>query len=159
MHTLKRMMMALGVIIMSAINVFADNLPEYQLQGAGTGNQGTYLVTVSVLGKKKNINDDLLARCAVHGVLFKGFLEPAMRKTMKPLAGSASVEGQHADYFEHFFEQGGAAANYVTFVNSSRKIVKSGKQHKISVTVSIAKDQLRKDLQDAGVIRGLNSAF
>lgn len=159
MHTTKRFMAALCAVILSALTLFADNLPEYQLQGAGTGNQGTYLVTVSVLGKKTQINDDVLARCAVHGVLFKGFVEPSMRKTIKPIAGNASKEGEHADYFEHFFEKDGAAANYVTFVNSSRKVVKSGKQYKVSVTVSVSKDQLRKDLEDAGVIRGLNSAF
>lgn len=159
MFTFKRLAMILSVVVISAITAFADNLPEYQLQGAGTGNQGTYLVTVSVLGKKKSINDDVLARCAVHGVLFKGFVEPSMRKTVKPLAGSASKEGEHADYFETFFESEGPATNYVTFVNSSRNVVKSGKQYKVSATVSVSKDQLRKDLEDAGVIRGLNSAF
>lgn len=159
MNAFTRVLMTLGVVILSAVAALAGSLPDYQLQGSGTGTQGSYLVTVSVLGSKKNINDDVLARCAVHGVLFKGFVDSSTRKTMKPLAGSASVEGEHADYFENFFDKDGAASNYVTFVNSSRQIVKSGKQYKVSVTVSVSKDQLRKDLQDAGVIRSLNSAF
>lgn len=159
MHTLKRFLLICAALVTSVCAALSAELPDYQLAGAGVGNQGTYLVSISVLGKKKNINDDLLARCAVHGVLFKGFSDATTRKTYKPIAGSASTEGAHADYFEKFFEEGGAAANYVTFVNSSRRIVKSGKQHKVTVTVTINKDQLRKDLEEAGVIRGLNSAF
>ncbi|MCM1310254.1 MAG: hypothetical protein NC301_04400 [Bacteroides sp.] len=145
--------------MLSAFSLSAADLPDYQLEGAGTGNQGTYLVSVSVLGKKKNINDDLIARCAVHGVLFKGFADTTSRKTIRPLAGSATAEGEHADYFEKFFNEGGPATNYVTFVNSSRKLAKVGKQHKVTVTVTVNKDQLRRDLEKAGVVKSLKSMF
>lgn len=159
MKNLKNLFLAAVAILGSAVSALAGNVPEYQLQGAGVGNQGTYVVTVTVLGKKNNINDDVLGRCAVHGVLFKGFSDAESRKTYKPLAGSAANEGQHAEFYEDFFADGGAANNYVQFVNSSRKVVKAGKQYKISVTATINKDQLRSDLEKAGVIRSLNAIF
>ena len=33
------------------------------------------------------------------------------------------------------------------------------REHKIGIMVSVKKDLLRKDLEDAGIIRGLNSGF
>jgi hypothetical protein len=37
--------------------------------------------------------------------------------------------------------------------------VKVGKQYRVTATVTVNKDQLRKDLEDAGVLKGLNSIF
>ena len=50
-----------------------DDVISYQVEGAGTGAQGTYLVKTTVVTKNKNISDELIGRSAVHGVLFKGF--------------------------------------------------------------------------------------
>lgn len=138
-----------------------DNVPEYQISGTGeTAAQGTYMVKVSVLVKKaKDVSDDVISRCAVHGVLFKGFSNQNTRQTQKPLAGSPSAEASHADYFESFFRPGGAAASYADVIGTSRTTTKSGKLYKVTTVVSVNKDQLRKDLEDAGVIKGLNSIF
>jgi hypothetical protein len=37
--------------------------------------------------------------------------------------------------------------------------VKSGKEYKISTIVTVLKEQLMKDLQQEGIIKGLNSIF
>ena len=37
--------------------------------------------------------------------------------------------------------------------------VKVGKEYKIGVLVSVSKDALRKDLEAAGIIKGLSSGF
>lgn len=132
---------------------------NYEIEGAGTGSQGTYLVKVTVYSKKSNINDELIARCAVHGVLFRGFSNKELRQKQKPLAGSAMAEAQHADFFKDFFSKNGIAKNYVSTVNSSRQVVKSGKQYKISTIVTVNKEQLHSDLEKAGIIKGLNSGF
>lgn len=145
----------LGGIIASC----ASDLPEYELEGSGTGAQGTYLVKVSVLTKNNKISSAELGRCAVHGVLFRGFANKELRQSQKPLAGSPAVEAQHADFFDSFFQEGGAYKNYVGEVSGSRSVVKVGKQYRVSSTVTVSKEQLRKDLEKEGVIRGLNSAF
>lgn len=137
-----------------------QNVPEYFIEGAGTGMQGTYMVNVTVVGKNaKDITDDMIARAAVHGVLFKGFANKEQRQTQKPLAGSATNEAAHADYYSSFFQPGGVARNYVEVVQSSRKIKKVDKNYHVTATVTVNKEQLRKDLEDAGVVKGLNSAF
>lgn len=149
--------------IFCCINISAKEkdeaqLPEYELQGNGTGTQGTYLVNVTIYHKDRNASASFIGRAAVHGVLFRGFTNKDLRQRQKPLAGSPSLEVQHHDFFQAFFAQGGQAASYTSEVGP-RKVVKSGKLYKITATVSVNKDQLRKDLEDAGVIKKLGSAF
>ena len=147
----------LFLVFMLTLPIMADELPDYQIEGAGTGSQGTYLVRVSVLAKKSKIPDDEIGRCAVHGVLFRGFANKETRQQQKPLAGSAMVEQQNQRFFEDFFEN--LYMNYYQVVGGSRQVVKAGKQYKVTGVVTVAKDQLRKDLQDAGIIKGLNTGF
>lgn len=157
----KRIFLTLMVLLTASAVAFAkdDDKLNYEIEGAGTGSQGTYLVKVTVISKKSKINDELIARCAVHGVLFRGFNNKELRQNQRPLAGSPIVEAQHADFFKDFFAENGLAKNYVASVNGSRQVVKSGKQYKISTIVTVNKEQLHKDLESAGIIKGLNSGF
>lgn len=133
-------------------------IPEYEITGADqTAAQGTYVVKVTILSKKSNVDTDELSRAAVHGVLFRGF--SGQRAHQKPLAGSAAGESQHAEYYKNFFAPNGAARNYTHEISGSRQVVKSGKQYRITSTMVVQKDQLRNDLEHAGVLGGLNSIF
>jgi GTP-sensing pleiotropic transcriptional regulator CodY len=44
-------------------------------------------------------------------------------------------------------------------VPDENSCVKVGKEYKVGIVVSVAKDALRKDLEDAGIIKGLSSGF
>lgn len=148
----------LALAVMLPIGAYAkdknDGKLNYEISQAGVGNQGTYMVKVTVISKDKNVSDDLIARCAVHGALFRGI------GTTGPIAGSAAAEAQHADYFQNFFAPNGPARNYVAEVSAQREVLKvNKKEYRVTKLVSINKDQLRKDLEAAGVIRGLNSIF
>lgn len=134
------------------------NMPTYTIEGAGTGTQGTYLVKISITAKKPNdISDQNLLRCAVHGVLFRGFCSTEFRQRQRPMAGSALSEHQYADFYNSFFQQ--SYQQYGQTVSSSRSVMKIGKEYQVSAVVSVMKDQLRKDLTQQGVIKGLNSGF
>ncbi|MBD5325565.1 MAG: hypothetical protein HDS04_02665 [Bacteroides sp.] len=136
-----------------------DAALNYEIIGAGTGTQGTYLVEVSVLSKKKDVSDAQLVSAAVHGVLFRGFSNPAARGFKKPLAGSASNEAQHVDFYKDFFSDNGMAKNFGNVVKGTRSITKAAKEYKVSAKVSVEKESLIKYLEDAGVVRSLNAAF
>jgi hypothetical protein len=153
-------------LLFSLLLVFAvsakdadKGLPTYEIAGAGVGNQGTYLVKVTVVSKSNKADDSVIRRCAVHGVLFKGFANEGSHQSTRPLAGSGLNESQHADFYKDFFAPGGASENYVSEVKNSRSVVKSGKEYKISTIVTVLKEQLMKDLQQEGIIKGLNSIF
>ena len=152
---MKKFLMLFMLVL--AMPVLADDLPDYEISGAGTGSQGTYLVNVSVLSKRPKVSDDEIGRCAIHGVLFRGFANKEVRQQQKPLAGSAMVEMKNKSFFSDFFSS--TYKNYAQVVGSSRNVVKVGKQYKVTAVVTVAKEQLRKDLQEAGVISGLNTGF
>lgn len=132
---------------------------NYEISGAGTATQGTYLVQVSVNSKKKSIDDADLKKAAVHGVLFRGFANAQRRQHQRPLAGNADNEYQHKDFYLDFFGKEGTAVNYASIVPGSRSITKSGKTYSIKATISVNKEDLLKYLSDNGVVSSLNTAF
>lgn len=131
----------------------------YEIQCAGSGTQGYYLVEVSTYVDKANqISEDVVMKCAVHGVLFRGFTGGQGCTSQRPLTGSAMQEQQHEEFYKSFFDNR-SYVNYASFVSGSMKTTRVGKQYKVAGTVSVAKDQLRRDLEKAGMIRGLSSGF
>lgn len=148
------------LLVLVAVSGFSAEPVEYQIVGSGSGTQGNYLVKVYVISKKNKPDLAVLKRCAVHGVLFKGFSDQNSRINQKPLAGSALAEQEHSDFFVPFFQEGGAYLNYVDLVTPQYDIVKMAKkQYRIGATFTVSKEQLRKDLEKAGVIKGLASGF
>ena len=78
----------------------------------------------------------------------------------KALAPEVGVEDKHKDYFEKFFKDGGDYMKYVSVSGDGiPQTIKVGKEYKIGIIVSVMKDALRKDLEAAGVIKGLTSGF
>lgn len=155
-----RFSLSLLLLFLISLGGFAAEPLEYEIVGAGSGTQGTFLVKVYVISKKSKPDAELLKKCAVHGVLFKGFSHKESRMAQKPLAGSRLAEQEHSDFFGPFFADGGAYSSYADMVTPQYDIVKmEKKQYRIGATFSVAKDQLRKDLEKAGVMKGLGTGF
>ena len=77
-----------------------------------------------------------------------------------PALCSLSDEQKHAAFFEEFFAPGGQYLRYVNVTSSenpSKEKVKGG--FKFGLEVQVLYNNLRNDLQDAGVIRSLSSGF
>lgn len=136
---------------------------RYEIQCAGVGHDGTYLVKVWSYSKKGNVAIEQAKKNAVHGVIFKGFTGGDGCTSQKALASNPNIEAEKKEFFDLFFEDGGKYMKYVSvstdgyITADDRK--KVGKEYKIAVVVSVMKDALRKDLEAAGVIRGLSSGF
>jgi hypothetical protein len=134
---------------------------KYEIEGAGVGVQGTYQVKVWSYSKKKNVAIEQCKKNAVHGIIFKGFTaNEKIKSGQKPLAKNPSLEAEKAGFFKDFFADGG---KYMKFVISSTdeasELVKVGKEYKSAVIVSVNVAELRKDLEAAGIIRGLSNGF
>ncbi len=162
MKALIKFVLLLALILPGA-DLFAKGEKQltlpYQIEGTGqTGAQGSYIVNVTVTSKKNKVEDAEIAKCAVHGVLFRGFSAKGSFGAQKPLAKSSAAEAEHADFYEPFFTQG-RATQYANTVPGSRSVVKVGKEYQISETVEVRKDQLREDLKQTGVLKGLSSGF
>ena len=130
---------------------------RYDIEGVETGVQGTYMVKVYIYTNKPEATTDQIKYAAVHGVLFRGFSGKGFA-TQKALA-RPEIETQKADFFNAFWENGDYQA-YVNIVNAvADRLKMSSKEYKIGAVVSVSKDSLRKSLEDAGIIKGLNSGF
>lgn len=132
---------------------------RYEIECAGNGAQGTYLIKVWSYSKKQATASAQAAKNAVHGVIFKGYAGGNGCVGQRALAHSAGVEEEYADYFDSFFADNGEYRKYVSTVAGTEEVVKVGKEYKVGVVVSVKKDDLRKALEAAGVIKGLNYGF
>lgn len=125
---------------------------DYEIVCAGN-SEGHYLVEVSVfVSKKKEINEETVKRCALHGVLFKGFSakEPgcvSQRRMIDELKDSDS------EFIKDLLSKD--YGQYTETIGIPLQVVKQAKLYRVTTTVQVAKNQLRRDLEKAGVIRKL----
>ena len=137
---------------------------RYEIECAGIGNDGTYLIKVWSYSKNAKFAVSQAKKNAVHGIIFKGFSGGAPGcVSQKALASDPNVEEEKNEYFKSFFAEGG---KYMKFVSESADgsigaddRLKLGKEYKIGVLVSVSKDALRQELEAAGIVRGLSSGF
>lgn len=132
---------------------------RYEIECAGNGVQGTYLIKVWSYSKKRAVAIEQSKKNAVHGVIFKGYTGANGCVPQRPLASSAGVEKEYEAYFKSFFADGGEYYKYVSVSGSSVESVKVGKEYKVGVVVSVQKDELRRALEQAGVIKRLGAGF
>ncbi len=138
---------------------------RYEIECEGTGKEGTDLIKVWSYSKNKDVAIEQAKKNAVHGIIFRG-VPPGERGcfAQPPLARNANLEQEKKDFFNDFFSNGG---KYMKFVNlTTDGAVRAGdrmrigkKEYKIGVIVSVNKSLLRKDLEEAGIIKGLSSGF
>ena len=131
---------------------------RYEIECAGTGTAGTYVVKVWSYSKKQAVATNQAVKNAVHGVIIKGIPGGNGCASQRPLANNPSIEFDKADYFDRFFADGGEFQRYGS-ASGVPETMKVGKEYKVGVVVSVQKDNLRKALEQAGVIKGLNSLF
>ena len=137
---------------------------DYEIACIGVGSQGTKLISVYGYGKDPDKAVRMAKVNAIHGIIFKG--APASGggcQGIKPLAKSVTVEQEFKDFFNKFFAPGGP---YLSFVGMSgqggnnRDVTKVDKKtYKVGIAVSVNYDALRKELENAGIVKGLSSGF
>jgi len=138
---------------------------RYEIECVGTGVQGTYLIKVWSYSKKPDVAIEQAKKNAVHGIIFKGYAGGKNGCTsQKSLARNPNLEQEQETFFKGFFADGGKYMKFVSFAAdaavAASDIMKVGrKEYKIGVVVSVKKDELRKDLETAGIIKGLASGF
>lgn len=130
---------------------------RYELEYIKSAGTGLANVKVWNYSKNPNIATEQTKKNAVHGVLFKGY--SGAGSTQPPIVRDAAALSNHAEFFKAFFGEGGEYMRYVTSTVGSPEVTKVGKEYKIGQTIQVNTAQLRKHLEQAGVIRGLSSGF
>lgn len=134
---------------------------RYEIQCAGIGTDGYYLIKIFTYSTKRNLPMEQAKKNAVHGILFKGF--PADKSsgcgTQKAICTNPNIEFEKKEFFDTFFANGGAYMKFVTDSSDGnidpKDCAKVGKEYKVGILVSVNKNDLRKYLEEAGIIRSL----
>ena len=131
----------------------ADTPWTYEIESVGVGADGTYAIRVWSYYKNAKMPLEVAKRNAVHGV-------PAGNgAASQPPMVTGQLSASDTAFFDNFFMAD--YQNYINSVaNSSLRIIKlRAREYKVGYVVSVAKDNLRKYLEDQGVIKGLSSGF
>ena len=136
---------------------------RYEIECVGEGKQGSYSIKVFSYSKKPKVAIEAAKRNAIHGVIFKGI--SGGRCVTKPaLARNPNLEQEKAEFFKAFFANGGKYSKFV--IASTDGAIEAGdvtkvskREFKIGVNVTVNVSLLRKDLEAAGIIKGLASGF
>ena len=134
---------------------------RYELQAAvGQAAEGACLVRVWTYSSKPTIAEGQAGKNAVHGILFKGY--PASSNGTRisgrePMISNPAIEEEYSEYFAEFFKSGGAYQRYVSYIGNGipDAQIKVGKEYKVGITVIVLIDQLRKRLEEDGIIQAL----
>jgi hypothetical protein len=136
---------------------------RYEIEAVQTGVQGTYLIKVWSYSKKPDVAIEQAKKNAVHGVIFRGFAGKQGIPGQQALTSNVSLEQEKADFFDPFFSNGGKYMKFVASTNdgavAAEDRMKVGKEYKVGVIVSVNVSALRKDLEDAGIIKKLGAGF
>ena len=136
---------------------------RYEIEAVQQGVAGTYLIKVWSYSKKPDVAIDQAKKNAVHGIIFRGYAGTDRVPGQSPLTSNPNIEEEKADFFDAFFADGGKYMKFVSVTNdgavAAEDRMKVGKEYKIGVLISVRKEELRKDLENAGIIKGLSAGF
>jgi hypothetical protein len=132
---------------------------RYEVQDIGkVAKDGKSIIfKVWSYSKKDNVALMQASKNAVHACIFKQIgYSPA-------LAGVASVEESQQEFFRNFFADGGEYMRFVKLANNGAVAptdkIKLKNEYKIGVVVTVYRTELRKYLEEKGIIESMNSIF
>lgn len=141
---------------------------EYEIEPTtAQARQGSCIVKVWSYAKNVELASKQAAKNAVHGILFKGYsasTDGSRIPAQRPLVPDLQTELNNKAYFDEFFKDGGPYMRYVSLINNGipdpNDLIKiSKKRYKVGIVVTVRKDDLRKELENAGIIKALNAGF
>ncbi len=145
------------------LNMSAKNKNEYRYEviPIAVGTEGTALIKVYSYAKSQKKAIDLGKRNAVHALLFKGIPGGNGVYYTPPLVKPGEHE-LYVKFFDNFFESG----DYLRFVTLSsdgivdpEDMLRVGSEYKIGIVFAVSKNELRKYLEDNGIIKKLGDMF
>lgn len=135
-----------------------DRQWSYEAESAGVGTDGTYSIRVWSYSNRPDLPVETAKRNAVHAVIFRGIPAGHSAAAQPPLV-TEKLTPEDSLFFDNFF-----ISDYQRFISStaagSVQTIQTGRrEYKTGYTISVAKDNLRRYLEDSGIIRSLSSGF
>ncbi len=126
--------------------------------------QGTYQIKVWSYPKNTDVAIEQAKKNAVHGIIFRGYSAKGRVPGQRALTNNPNLEQEQEAFFRDFFSTGGKYLKFVSAVNNGAiaagdRIKINKKEYKIGVVVTVNVADLRKDLENAGIIKKLGGRF
>ena len=160
----KNILIGYGVcLILLLFSACSSNKPaafgsfySYETECLGTEYDGSLTLRAWGEGNSKKDAVEQAKKKALRDVIFKGITRGVNDHTMRPLVLEANGAEKHQDYFNRFFADGG---DYTKFVNmkdeksNSKQIMENRQVYKYGVTIRVLRNELKKRLQNDGIIK------
>lgn len=134
---------------------------RYEIETVAKKADKSYEVKIWSFSKKPVVATEQCKKNAVHTAVFKGIPSTPDGRTpgLKALFPGVPTDAQQR-FFDEFFATGGDFMRFVVETNAAlNETVKIGKEYKIGVRVVVDVPALRRYLEQAGIIRALDSGF
>ena len=125
--------------------------------------QGTIQFKVWQYNKKAFVAKEQAMKNAVHAVIFRGVQSTQRVRGFRALVDS-NTQSENSAYFDSFFENRGG--KYMKFVSlameggiGSGDVIKLKKEYKVGVVVVVRTSDLKKELENEGIIKSAVSIF
>ena len=164
---MKRIVFLAVFMITAMISVHAKSYPfdmthSYEVQIVRVAQQGTKFLKVWGIAGSPNKAMDRAMQDAVAACIFTGVAGNDIAGKIPALVTDPNAYNQHKKFFDTFFKKG-EFMNYVQNANSGyptgENNVKTSQGRKVGLYVVVKYDNLRKRLEDEGIIKALNSYF
>lgn len=138
---------------------------RYEIQCLSVASQGSYIVKIYSYSRNKNVAIEQSKKNAIHGVIFRGIPQSEIGCVAQPpMARHPNLEEKNRDYFESFFSEDGEYRKFVTLTTDGAvapgdRLKVGRREYKIGLIVSVDIAGLRKELEAAGIIKGLATGF
>lgn len=135
---------------------------NYELACLGVGQDGTKLIKVWGYGKKVDNAVYDAKRTAVAAVIFRG-VPGGNGAAPTPSLLPVDAYDKSMDFFDEFFKDGGMYLNFVNLTTDGTPggadNIKMSHGYKVAVSASINFNELRKYLQDKGIVKRMDAGF
>ncbi len=94
-------------------------------------------------------------------LIFTGVTGNSTCVTKRPMTNNPSIYDENIDFFKSFFVNNGTYGKYTNLpTGRPERVIKiNKKEYKVETLVSVNVDLLRKNLEDANILKPLNSGF
>ena len=171
----KKLILSLIVLVFSLSSVYSQSKRKrkkadeatlswrYEVvceKAGGVGN--TYLVRVTSYVRDPSLSIEQSKKNAIHSIIFTGVNGNSVGcVTKRPMTNNPSIYDENIDFFKSFFINNGTYGKFSTLpTGRPERVIKiNKKEFKVETVVSVNVDLLRKNLEDANILKSLTSGF
>lgn len=150
----------LMLIFSIALLPFANSQSNYQYECVSVGDDGYLTIKIWNPQKGKNYKFDQARKDAVYAILFSGIPSNNGCITQKPILQKLEEQEKFINIEKEFFSSNGVWATYTRSSETGTTIPENlGKKEWKVFQVSVAKNLLRKYLEEKNIVKPLNTGF